>query len=315
MATAAAKTSIADRLSSTLFVAALAHGVVILGVTFASTPVPEVTTLPSLNVTLLVDSVSVEQQAPQDLLAARDQLGGGRPDDSARPTTMLSADQPISQLGNPFGADLVDGTPQDAAPSADQLTAHNTSDRRVQSLLDTTETPAAQQLTAATLIENRAPETLAAEIDDVARSQESEDDSDLANPSASESVLAEYLVQWRQRVERVGTANFPARFLKGGSDLGRPVLEVAIGARGQLEEIVVVRSSGDSTLDQAALKILRMAAPFDELPPAILAEFDVLRFAYEWDFAAGVQPAAPAGASPTAARIDRSPAEGLTSAN
>jgi protein TonB len=62
---------------------------------------------------------------------------------------------------------------------------------------------------------------------------------------------------------------------------------VAIGPDGNLEDIVVRRSSGDTTLDQAALQILRMAAPFEPLPPSILAEYTVLRFAYEWDFNAG----------------------------
>jgi protein TonB len=66
--------------------------------------------------------------------------------------------------------------------------------------------------------------------------------------------------------------------------MGRPTLEVVIGADGRLNDIVVRRSSGDRALDQAALKILRLAAPFDPLPQSIRANYDVLRFAYEWDF-------------------------------
>ena len=64
-------------------------------------------------------------------------------------------------------------------------------------------------------------------------------------------------------------------------------LEVVIAADGRLDDIVVRRSSGDKQLDQAALKILRLAAPFPPLPPNIREDYDVLRFAYEWDFAAG----------------------------
>ncbi len=44
------------------------------------------------------------------------------------------------------------------------------------------------------------------------------------------------------------------------------------------------RSSGDKALDQAALKILRLAAPFEPLPANVRKDYDVLRFAYEWDF-------------------------------
>ena len=60
-----------------------------------------------------------------------------------------------------------------------------------------------------------------------------------------------------------------------------------IAADGRLDDIVVQRSSGDNALDQAALKILRLAAPFAPLPDNIRADYDVLRFAYEWDFSTG----------------------------
>jgi protein TonB len=87
-------------------------------------------------------------------------------------------------------------------------------------------------------------------------------------------------------VERIGTANYPSELL-GNIHAGRPTLEVVIAADGRLDDIVVRRSSGDKALDQAALKILRLAAPFPPLPPSIREDYDVLRFAYEWDFAAG----------------------------
>ena len=87
----------------------------------------------------------------------------------------------------------------------------------------------------------------------------------------------------RRRVERIGTANYP-RELLGDIDAGRPTLEVVIGADGRLDDIVVRSSSGDKALDQAALKILRLAAPFAPLPEEIRKDYDVLRFAYEWDF-------------------------------
>jgi protein TonB len=57
-----------------------------------------------------------------------------------------------------------------------------------------------------------------------------------------------------------------------------------IRADGTLKSIVVRRSSGDQALDQAALKILRLAAPFDPLPANVRKDYDVLRFAYDWDF-------------------------------
>src|SRR5690606_27519864 len=122
--------------------------------------------------------------------------------------------------------------------------------------------------------------------------------SPVATPSAQQSALAAYLDRWRRRVERVGTANFPEQFL-GNLSHGRPTLEVMINVDGRLGDIVIRRSSGDRALDQAALKILSLAAPFEPLPEHLAAEYHALRFAYEWDFHGGVaqQAAADTGAA------------------
>jgi len=286
--TATVQASIADRLSSTIFLAALAHGVVILGVTFTSTTLPDTDALPSLNVTLLLDThdpVSPPQQ-PSELLANTNRIGGGRVEEDSRPTRTLSADHPITQAGDPLGADLQDGTLRDRAPVAEQLLTPSRAEDQARALPQATDDPSSKPMTAAALINNASARTSATEINTVAQLPQSNSDEELAGPTATESMLATYLVGWRERVERIGTANFPQRFLGQDESVGRPTLEVAIGAQGQLEDIVVRQSSGDTTLDQAALKILRLAAPFEPLPESIVAKYKVLRFAYEWDFSA-----------------------------
>jgi protein TonB len=65
---------------------------------------------------------------------------------------------------------------------------------------------------------------------------------------------------------------------------GSPTLEVTISASGQLAEVFVRNSSGSKIIDQAALNILRRAAPFDPFPEAIRLDYDTLRFAYKWQF-------------------------------
>ena len=107
----------------------------------------------------------------------------------------------------------------------------------------------------------------------------------LDNPNIHDPVLAEYLSAWRNKVEQVGTANFPDKAQE--NSLGNPTLEVILRADGTLQETLVLRSSGNAALDQAALGILSLATPFDPLPELIQAEYDALRFAYEWEFAVG----------------------------
>ena len=280
-----------------MFVAALAHGVAILGITFSTSLFPDSESLRAINVTVLVEDADFERNAaPEELLADRAQRGAGQAAEGARPTRALTADHPVSRLGQPNAADLEDGTPRDLARSPEELLTSGNSDEQVASAPDI-ETPSATLEQAATLIEQTARPSLAAEIDLDTVLPKSVDSSAIAIPSTSESAVATYLVGWRQRVERVGTANFPERLLAGAHE-GRPTLEVAIGPEGNLVDIVVRKSSGDRTLDQAALRILRLAAPFEPLPPSLTAEFETLRFAYEWNFDAGEPPPAVAAEAP-----------------
>ena len=95
-----------ERLGSTLFLAALVHGVVILGVTFTAAPFNDGGAVPSLNVTLVLDTEREELAADTaEFLANRDQRGAGQAARGLRPTSTLSADQPVTQAGDPLGAD------------------------------------------------------------------------------------------------------------------------------------------------------------------------------------------------------------------
>jgi protein TonB len=278
---------LADRLGSTLFLAALAHGVIILGVTFTGSPLAESDAVPSLNVTLVVDTDQVESE-PEDseFLAQRNQAGHGSLPEGKRPTAAPDANQPLTQAGTLGADDLADAAPREAGTPAEQLLTPADSTRELAAERKAVEQSSAEPEQAAAMIAALAPPTLAAEVDARAESPNAHDRELVASPSTRESVLAEYLDVWRRRVERIGTLNFPERFQGNGTG-ARPTLEVAIDKDGRLADIVVRRSSGDAALDQAALDILRMAAPFDPLPDTIRAKYDVLRFAYEWEFTAG----------------------------
>jgi periplasmic protein TonB len=105
-------------------------------------------------------------------------------------------------------------------------------------------------------------------------------------PDAREATLAPYLDNWRYRVERIGTLNYPLAARHAGAD-ANPVLEVAINADGRLESVRIRRSSGSPDLDHAALEILKLASPFNPFPAELAAKYHTLRFAYEWQFVGG----------------------------
>jgi protein TonB len=100
---------------------------------------------------------------------------------------------------------------------------------------------------------------------------------------AQEYRFAQYVDSWRQKIERIGNLNYPVE-AKARRIYGRLQLTVAIKANGEVEGIEVNRSSGYKVLDQAAIRIVRLAAPFERFPESIKADTDILHITRTWTF-------------------------------
>src|SRR5690606_26664890 len=119
------------------------HGVLILGVTFTAPRAPENDALPSLKVTLVVDTNRIDEPRPDaEWLAQANIDGGGAPRDGVRPTTTLAADQPMTAVGDPSAADAADARPREAAPAADEIVTRGASARQVAAVPKATEVSA-----------------------------------------------------------------------------------------------------------------------------------------------------------------------------
>jgi len=103
--------------------------------------------------------------------------------------------------------------------------------------------------------------------------------------NAAEYRFAQYEEDWRAKVERVGTLNYPAE--ARGKLYGNLRLTVTIRPDGSVESIELDRSSGLKVLDAAAFKIVRMAGPFAAFPPAIRRDTDLLVITRTWFFGQG----------------------------
>jgi protein TonB len=102
---------------------------------------------------------------------------------------------------------------------------------------------------------------------------------------AQEYRFAQYVEDWRLKVERIGNLNYPdsAR----GRIYGSLVLTVSIKADGNLDTVEVQRSSGHQILDRAAERIVKMASPFARFPANISRDTDILVITRTWTFAPG----------------------------
>jgi len=105
---------------------------------------------------------------------------------------------------------------------------------------------------------------------------------------ASEYRFAQYVDNWRLKIERIGNLNYPEE-ARTRKLYGSLQLTVAIKADGEVESVEINRSSGHKVLDQAAIRIVRLASPFDRFPQNIRVDTDILHITRTWTFTRGEQ--------------------------
>ena len=104
-------------------------------------------------------------------------------------------------------------------------------------------------------------------------------------PGMKEYRYSQYLEDWRLKVERIGAMNYPEE--ARGKFFGTLVMSVALRPDGSVERIIVLRSSGNKVLDDAAKRIVMIASPFAPFPPDIRKETDYLDITRTWSFTRG----------------------------
>ncbi len=290
-----------DRMLTTCFLAALFHGIIILGVTF-SAPKGDAGGLgtPALEVVLVGDQGPRADKNPNArYIAQRTQLGSGslNAERTVIPKSSLAAlDRPGVAGGNGLAAQQ---STQDAGD--DEMVATHAPAVKVLYFAAASAAKDASQMPE--LLEKRPDLQMVSNDDGVQLRMRGESRNQLwVAADTRESDVAVYLDSWRRKIERVGTMNFPDVARRKGLS-GTPVIEVTIGANGKLLETTIRRSSGHPEIDEAAIRILKLASPYDPFPRELTAKHDEIRIAYEWQFLGGspegssvffADPAAPA---------------------
>lgn len=277
-------TAARDRLSSTVFLAALFHGIVILGVTFGG-PDPGFSPATTLDVVI----VTRDQRpaiAPEDATALAQQNldGAGNTAETDQLRTAVARSAPAPAIGPDRVGARDQRDPGESTPRQAAVVTSLVSDRAVGPAREEGEAEPVEQQSALA----GAPDAveLVNEPDSRTLITASGPRELVVSARTRESRIARYLSGWKSKVERIGTLNFP-RQAATRELTGNPTLEVAIAANGTLREVLIRQSSGQRRLDEAAIEILRLAAPFEPFPDYLREDYDVLRFAYEWRFSEG----------------------------
>ena len=95
--------------------------------------------------------------------------------------------------------------------------------------------------------------------------------------------FAQYIEDWRIKVERIGNLNYPEQ-ARRQKIFGKLQLSVSINKDGSVESVEVSKPSGHPLLDAAAVRIVRLAAPYSPLPPNIAKDVDILTITRTWSF-------------------------------
>jgi protein TonB len=272
-----------DRLLMTLFIAVLVHGMIILGLTFAGSGGHDAASR-GLDVLLVSDELpTADRNDTATYLAQRSQLGSGNTSAPTAAHNQATEVSPPPHAGEESGRSLTSSGPA-AARADDQVltTIAARTDVRYFASQGDAGTTREQPLASNTVARPRPAQTESGTV----QLRGVKRDELWITPDTRESIIAPYLDSWRQRVERIGTLNYPTAALHAGIQAS-PVLEVAIDADGRLAKAEILTSSGHADLDAAALAILKLASPFDPFPPDLAARYQRLRFAYEWQFTGG----------------------------
>lgn len=94
---------------------------------------------------------------------------------------------------------------------------------------------------------------------------------------------AQYVEDWRAKVERIGNLNYP-EMARREKIYGKLTLTVSIRSDGSVESIEISRPSGQRILDAAAIRIVKLASPYPPFPPDISRETDILSITRTWTF-------------------------------
>ncbi len=275
-----------DRFGVSMFGSFLVHMVLILGVTFSLPKLRGLPGLPTLEITL-VQTASDKRTLDPEFLAQANQEGGGDSDAAEIAKNPLPVRE-ISPVNRDFPT--FQSKPQKRVKSERELTTmlsledlrkikdqESRPDKKEMQL----QPPSLGLMARAELEEERA--RLNAEISRTWQEFQKRPRHKFLNARTQEYKYAAYMDAWRAKVERIGNLNYPDAAKRRGLT-GNLLLDVALNADGSINNISMRRSSGQKILDDAAIRIVELSAPFAPFPPEIREDLDVLHITRTWKF-------------------------------
>ncbi|CTP92277.1 energy transducer TonB [Xanthomonas translucens pv. arrhenatheri] len=271
-----------ERLSATLVLSLIVHGLLILGVGFAIDD--DAPLVPTLDVIFSQTSTPLTPKQA-DFLAQANQQGGGDHDKPQRPRDSQPGIVPQQHDG--LAPQALRAQTAAAAPEPTPRVVSSARGEQTQPAPQTqprTEQPT-QPVDAQREQRDAEMARLAAEVHLRSEQYAKRPNRKFVSASTREYAYANYLRAWVDRAERVGNLNYPdeARRQRLG---GQVVISVGVRRDGSVESSRILRSSGVPMLDAAAMRVVQLAQPFPPLPQTE-DNIDILQVTRTWVFLPG----------------------------
>ncbi len=270
-----------DVLTTALFVAAAVHAIVLLGINFQPF-LEEMRTPPALEV-ILVEQSNNKKPDEASYLAQFSQDGGGDTENNSRPSSPFASPLDIDSDGL-AATPLLKSAPKPNEQTAEDVVTAVFSDNSVKTeqTEDSNERIDANE-DAVVVEQNMDIARLAAEIERQQEEFAKRPKKKHINARTTETAAASYMHKWVKQVERVGNINYPDA-ARRDKLAGALILIVGIYKNGNIESVTVDESSGHKLLDDAAVRIVELAAPFDAMTGTLAEETDILYIVRTWEF-------------------------------
>lgn len=270
-----------DRFSFTLFLALAVHAIVVLGVTFA--PEPPRSSAQTMEITL---SQFDDEKAPEkaDFLAQTNQQGSGTEEEVQELTTPQPSELPVPE---PMPVQPETAAPPEQAQQQQRAVVHTSapSQRKLAQPSPRADAEPSPVRDKQSLLERSLEiATLEARFDAQQRAYARRPRvMRVTAASTLKSSNAWYVQNWVSKVTRVGNINYPTEARRAGI-YGTLRMLVTLKKDGSVKEVAILQSSGSRILDDAAIRIVRLAAPFAPFPEEMSKEVDELEIIRTWSF-------------------------------
>lgn len=275
-----------DRLGMMLLVAVIIHVLFILGIVFDVHEPRQENSEKTLDIIVVRNPVTEKNDDKPDFLAQQSQKGGGEAEEKKRLTSELA--KPTLQPKLQKNIEATPAPPPEPAPVKKVLVKKKAEKKQAVAKKQVKKKAKPKKINMDQLLASTQSEIelLTAEIDRRKQKQSRKPKRKYINSSTQEYKYAAYLTAWRQKVENIGNLNYPEE-AKKKKIYGNILMTVVLQPNGKVSSIKIRKSSGHKVLDDAAVRIVRLASPFAPFPENIRKETDELVITRTWQFVSG----------------------------